>query len=66
EDPYVVVTGSGACWVLRDGRLLPGRWVRPTYQAPVRLLDAAGNRIPLTPGRTWMELLPQPAVPIFR
>jgi hypothetical protein len=66
EDPYVVVTGSGACWVLRDGRLLPGRWVRPTYQAPVRLLDTAGNRIPLTPGRTWMELLPQPAVPIFR
>ena len=34
-------------------------------QGPVRILDAHGHRIPLRPGRTWMELAPRPYLPTF-
>lgn len=64
-DPFVVVTGSGPAWVMRNGTLIKGRWVRPTYRVPMRLLDAQGAVIALAPGRTWLELLPRPNVPHF-
>jgi hypothetical protein len=64
-DPYVVVTGSGPAYVMRNGRLIVGHWVRPTYGKPMRLLDAAGRTIALAPGRTWLELQPRPFVPSF-
>lgn len=64
-DPFVIVTGSGKAFVMRDGKLITGRWVRPSYRVPVRLLDASGHVIPLKPGRTWLELQPRPFVPHF-
>ncbi|HEX6675328.1 MAG TPA: DUF3048 domain-containing protein [Actinomycetes bacterium] len=63
--PDVVVTGEGGAWVLRDGKVVTGRWSRPAASDPVRLLGAGGAPIPLRPGRTWIELLPsteQPAL----
>lgn len=64
-DPYVIVIGSGPAWVLRDGVVTAGRWVRPSYKVPMKLLDAAGTEITLHPGRTWMELQPRPFRPVF-
>lgn len=64
-DPYVIVIGSGPAWVMRDGHLIVGHWVRPSYRVPVKLVDAAGNVIPLRPGRTWIELQPRPYSPVF-
>jgi hypothetical protein len=64
-DPYDEVTGSGKCWVLRDGTLTTGRWTRPSYTHPVVLRDGHGKVIALHPGRTWIELLPPPEVPHF-
>lgn len=65
EEPFVVVVGSGACWVLRDGVRVAGRWVRPTVAAPLRFVSASGAVIPLRAGRTWLELLPQGQAPVF-
>lgn len=64
-DPYVEVIGSGKAWVMRDGHLVAGRWVRPSYYVPMRLLDDKGAVIALHPGRTWMELQPRPFLPAF-
>jgi hypothetical protein len=64
-DPYDLVTGSGRCWVLRDGTLTTGHWKRPNYRKPVRLLGNGGHTIDLHPGRTWIELLPPPELPHF-
>lgn len=64
-DPYVIVIGSGPAWVMRDGKLIAGRWVRPSYRVPMRLVDAAGHVIALHPGRTWLELQPRPYRPVF-
>ena len=66
EDPFVVVIGSGPCWVLRNGRVMQGQWSRPSLESPTRLTTSAGTPISLQPGRTWVELLPAPAQPQFR
>ena len=63
EDPLVIATGSGPCWVLRDGKVIAGTWQRPTITDTVHLVDASGAAIPLEPGPSWMELLPRPGAP---
>lgn len=50
--------GEGDVWIFTDGMLRTGRWVRPDKAQPATYVDAAGNPIPLRPGRTWVELLP--------
>jgi len=50
--------GEGDVWVFTDGTIRQGRWVRPDKGRPAKYVDAAGNPIPLRPGRTWVELLP--------
>jgi hypothetical protein len=50
--------GEGDVWIFTDGTLRQGRWVRPDRAQPAKYVDAAGNPIPLRPGRTWVEVLP--------
>jgi hypothetical protein len=64
-DPYVIVIGRGKAWVLRNGVVVPGHWVRPSYRVPMKILDPAGHVIALQPGRTWLELQPRPFLPSF-
>lgn len=59
RSPEAVVTGSGELWVFSDGEVVVGRWEQPSMTAPTRWLDADGDPIRLTPGRTWV-LLPSP------
>jgi Protein of unknown function (DUF3048) N-terminal domain/Protein of unknown function (DUF3048) C-terminal domain len=56
--PVVTLTGSGRAYVLRDGRMVLGRWQRPTLSEVTRLVTEDGSPIALAPGRTWVELLP--------
>jgi DUF3048 family protein len=49
---------SGAAVVYRDGVAVPGTWHRSTLGSPTQFVDRAGNRIPLRPGRTWVEIVP--------
>jgi hypothetical protein len=56
--PLDVTVGSNRVWVLRNGKLVKGRWSRPTISSGLTFTDAAGHTINLTPGRTWVELLP--------
>jgi len=63
ESPLVIVTGTGAAWVLRDGTVSVGRWTRPDDASALALTAADGTTMALHPGRTWVELLPLPAAP---
>jgi hypothetical protein len=63
--PDVTLTGSGRVWVLLDGRVVRGRWERPTLAEPTRFLSKDGEEIPLRPGTTWIELLPTTVEPTF-
>lgn len=50
--------GSGKAIVFRDGTAIEGTWTKPNHNTRTRLLDAAGNDIPLDPGNTWYSIVP--------
>ena len=56
--PEVVATGTGKAYVLRGGRVVQGTWKRPSLADITKFYDRSGNQIPLAPGTTWVELLP--------
>ena len=56
--PVVTLTGSGKAYVFRDGRMIVGRWERPTLSDVTRFVAKDGTDIALAPGVTWVELLP--------
>ncbi len=57
RSPEAVTIGTGDAWVLTDGRLVEGTWSRADRSDPIALVDASGNDIGLTAGRTWVELV---------
>ena len=50
--------GSGDAWIFSNGQLVKGRWTKPSAEVAATYTDAVGVPILLTPGRTWVELLP--------
>ena len=50
-------TGRGPAILLRDGKSIKGRWVRPKRNAPVRFVTG-GETMTFAPGTVWIELLP--------
>ena len=55
--PDDVIIGSGHLWVFRNGKMIRGRWVHKTAGSGLRLLHGS-KPIALSPGHTWVELLP--------
>jgi hypothetical protein len=54
----IQVTGEGDAVVLRDGYAYHVRWRKESAALQFEWLDAFGEPFPLTPGRTWIELVP--------
>ena len=52
------LTGSGEAQVFRNGAVIDGRWERPNLSDTTKLVNSSGQTIPLTPGQTWIELVP--------
>jgi hypothetical protein len=55
----VHLVGSGTSTVFRDGRAVPGRWIREDGSQPTRFVDKNGRPISMRPGRTWWEVVPE-------
>jgi Protein of unknown function (DUF3048) N-terminal domain/Protein of unknown function (DUF3048) C-terminal domain len=58
HSPRVTSTGTGKCYVFRNGKVVQGTWVRKSLHDVTTFEDANGDEIPLAPGNTWIELLP--------
>src|SRR5438552_4992870 len=56
--PEGKVIGGGEAWVLTDGKIVRGRWSKPSAEAVTTYTDGQGAAVPLTPGQTWIELPP--------
>lgn len=54
--PEAKLDGTGEAWVIRDGKLVKGKWNKPSNSAPIGLVDGAGKTIELLPGQTWVEM----------
>lgn len=56
--PVADAIGEGEAWLLSNGKLKRGRWVRAAGPERTEFLDAAGEPLRLTPGPTWVEVIP--------
>jgi hypothetical protein len=56
--PEAQLVGSGDAWVLTAGGLVMAHWHKPTLEAVTTYTDVDGKPIGLTPGRTWVALVP--------
>jgi hypothetical protein len=61
SSPEDVVTGSGKCWLFRDGKVITGTWKRQSLKDQMVLTGADGEELTLARGQTWIELLPPEA-----
>ena len=52
------LTGSGPLMVFRNGVEVKGTWNRASLDSPTNVIDNAGETIPLEPGETWVEIVP--------
>jgi hypothetical protein len=57
--PNVKLVGEGRAWILRDGRLVVGRWRRPSPGDVTVFETRAGEEISLAPGTTFVQLVPK-------
>ena len=56
--PEAELIGQGDAWVLSDGKIVRGRWSKPSPDAVTAFTGPDGQPLRLTPGQTWLELPP--------
>jgi len=57
--PEAELIGEGEAWVMTAGKLIKGHWSRPADAQTTTYTLPSGEPIKLTPGRTWLELVPR-------
>ena len=65
HSPEVALTGTGRAWILRNGRMVTGTWTRGGQKSVTIFKTKKGERIPLSPGTTFVELMPKGMTPTF-
>ena len=50
--------GAGPAKIFRDGRGYELTWSRPKRHDLITFIDSEGNRFPLKPGNSWIQLVP--------
>ncbi|MGI8493428.1 MAG: DUF3048 domain-containing protein [Acidimicrobiales bacterium] len=63
--PEGQLLGSGPAWLFSAGKVVKGTWSRASLTAPTSWSDAGGAPFALSPGGTWIELLPAGASPFI-
>lgn len=48
--------GRGAAKLYRDGQVYDATWVRDNPNTQLDIVDASGNKLPLKPGVTWIQI----------
>ncbi len=57
RSPEAQTIGGGPVFVLSDGMVAVGRWLRESADEPIGFVDPSGESIELVPGSTWIELV---------
>ncbi|MEK7863745.1 MAG: DUF3048 domain-containing protein, partial [Chloroflexota bacterium] len=52
------LTGTGRATIFRDGRRQDGTWYRGTWFDPFTFISQNGERMFLSPGQTWLHIVP--------
>jgi hypothetical protein len=56
--PRALSVGTGDALILTGGSLVQAHWAKTAPTAITAYTDAGGQSVPLTPGQTWIELVP--------
>ncbi len=56
--------GEGPVRIFRDGREYGGKWKRNAEVGNLEFFDPAGNKLPLKPGNSWIEMVPLSGVDV--
>ena len=57
--------GSGTAWILKDGQIIEGRWVKSNITVQTQFVDETGKAIAMAPGVTWVLLAPRDSATII-
>lgn len=57
--PETLLSGTGSLHLFTGGRVVDGSWSKGADDEPFVLTDAGGAPLVLSPGNTWVELLPE-------
>lgn len=55
----IVTIGSGSARVLRDGRIIYGKWQKEATNSRTIFTDLSGEEIKFKPGVTWIQIVPE-------
>lgn len=61
--PKGILVGQGTAWIFSAGQVVKGTWSRSSLTSTTTYSDSAGHPVALTPGVTWVELLPSYSSP---
>ena len=50
--------GKGQAWIATNGRTIKGTWRKASPTAPTLLFDGDDNRVTLTAGQTFVQVIP--------
>ena len=53
------LVGTGTAYIFRDGRRQAGTWSRPDIWDPYTFTNTSGEKIFLSPGQTWIHIVPK-------
>jgi len=56
--PETILAGKGPATLFHEGRAHEARWSKRGPRAQLRLTTKGGKPLPVPPGRTWIELVP--------
>ena len=56
--PESVLAGKGSATLFHDGSAYRATWVKKAHNRPFSLVTAKGEKVPVPPGHTWIELVP--------
>lgn len=59
ERPLYTLTGGGACTYFTGGKRFEGSWKRDKGADVTQFLDAEGNEVRFTPGKTFIQIVPE-------
>lgn len=57
----VETTGTGRGWYVSGGKAVPIKWQKDTRDSVIRLTTEAGEQLKMTPGKTFVSILPTTA-----
>tara|TARA_B100000929_G_scaffold267199_1_gene235295 strand:+ start:1145 stop:1456 length:312 start_codon:yes stop_codon:yes gene_type:complete len=58
--------GKGTAWIFTDGKVIEGRWDKPNVTVHTRFADNDGRPVAMTPGSTWVLLVPRGAASLIK